>query len=269
MTRIIHLTDLHFGLERKDFISPLQQAISEASPNLIVVTGDLTHRGRKDQYSSALSFLEKLELPTLILPGNHDVPLFNLPLRLLAPFRNWRRYAQPQLSPTHSGNGVLILTANTANPLRIRRGILRNADRDRITDGLSRADRRFHTKILACHHPLREPKGFERGETKGAEDALEHFAATGLDIILSGHLHTWNIGLGITETQGQPFVMVQTGTALCAREDEVDHGFSLIELAPGRTEVTPFIIDKSSTRFEQQPSKIFIKQGQLWHLGWS
>lgn len=260
MTRLLHLTDLHFGHERAELVTPLAAAIRAADPGLIVVTGDLAHRARRGQFRRAMGFLNGLGLPFVTLPGNHDVPLINLALRFLCPFRGWRRAVSPLLTPQAQLGPVRIHSANTANPHSWRRGIFRMDDLYRILGGLT-GDA---VHVLACHHPLIEPPGFERGETRGAPAALPVLARNGVRIVLSGHLHHWSIGLGITATQPQPLLMVQTGTALCGREGEKDHGFSTLDIAGDRVAVTPWIIDEGSLTFVPRPALRFTHGRAGW-----
>src|SRR5690606_12450202 len=90
MTKLLHLTDLHFGAERQTLTEPLAEAIAQADPDLIAVSGDLTHRARPEQFAAAMAFIAALDRPALAVPGNHDIPLWNVGLRLFAPFRRWR-----------------------------------------------------------------------------------------------------------------------------------------------------------------------------------
>lgn len=260
MTRLIHLTDLHFGKERADLVAPLAEAVRGAAPDLVIITGDLTHRARPAQFRQAMGFLRGLDLPFVAVPGNHDIPLFNLPLRLVAPFRRWRRGVGATVPPVAVAGPLRILPANTADPFRWRRGLLRADDVQRATADLSAGA----LNVLACHHPLTEPPGFQRGETRGAAQALPALARQGLHVVLSGHLHHWDIGLGITPTRPQPVLMVQTGTALCARAGERHHGFALIEAQGADLSVTPWIA--SAAGFAPHPARRFRRAAGAWHM---
>lgn len=265
MTRLVHLTDLHFGHERADLVQPLMAAIRCAEPDLVVVSGDLTHRARAAQFRAARAFLHALDLPFLATPGNHDMPLINLPLRILAPFRPWRRGVAQGLTPRLRIGCAHIATANTADPWRWRRGILRRADQRQVADFM-RARPHEAIGVLACHHPLREPAGFDRGETKGARAGLPALAQAGVQVVLSGHLHHWDVGLGITADQPQPVLMVQSGTALCGRDGERHHGFAVLDLTPGQAKVTPWLVDEARRMFVPQDRRVFLRQDGLWHL---
>ena len=266
MTRIVHLTDLHFGQERVEFVAPLMRAVRLTEPDLVVVSGDLTHRGRVDQFRKAMAFLNGLGRPFTVVPGNHDVPLFNLPKRLVAPFRNWSKGTGLPTTSDNDLGPLKVVTANTADPLQWRGGILRDEDVARIRANLSTFDDRTTCAILVCHHPLKEPPGFDRGETKGAADALPGLINTGVRIVLSGHLHSWEIGLGISQRSPRPVLMVQTGTALCAREGEVDHGFSVLDIQDHNVSVTPWLVNESQAVFGPKETHRFWRRGDLWHL---
>ncbi|KKL56821.1 hypothetical protein LCGC14_2241560, partial [marine sediment metagenome] len=82
MRRILHLSDLHFGRIRTDLVDPLLSSIHQLRPDLVVLSGDLTQRARRRQFADARAFLDRIEAPTLTVPGNHDVPLDNLFVRL-------------------------------------------------------------------------------------------------------------------------------------------------------------------------------------------
>ncbi len=263
MTRLVHLTDLHFGRERPELVAPLADALRAAAPALVVVTGDLSHRARAGQFRRAMAFLTGLGLPLLLMPGNHDVPLINLPLRFLAPFHGWRRSVGPAVPPVARAGAFRVLAANTADPFRWRRGLLRRGDLRAISAALAQ-DAGGAVNVLACHHPLVEPPGFQRGETRGARVALPGLARQGLHIVLSGHLHHWSIGLGIAEGGAQPLLMVQTGTALCGRAGEADHGFSVLDLDGADLTVTPWIVEEARRTFVPRGPLRFRRAAEGW-----
>lgn len=263
MNRIVHLTDLHFGCERRDLVRPLHDALRQTQPELVVVTGDLAHRARARQFRQAMAFLHGLRLPFITLPGNHDIPLFNLFARFLLPFRGWRRHVCAELTPLAAFGRIRIFSANTADPYQWRRGILRKNDIQRLTT-LLRDGPETAINILACHHPFIEPPGFDRGETLGATAALPVLAQAGLQVILSGHLHHWAVGLGITPTTPQPVLVLQSGTALCGRPDEQHHGFSVLDLSLGYITITPWIIDEAAAVFNPSASHRFVRVDGNW-----
>lgn len=270
MSRLIHLTDLHFGAERVDLVAPLTQAVRDCDADFIVVSGDITHRARPAQFEAAMAFLARLHRKVLTVPGNHDIPLWNFPLRFIAPFRRYRR-GVPASDPLPVRVGRFqIFHANTADPYRWRAGLLRKADVVRVEGQLRQAAMSRGgedlVNLLVCHHPMEEPPGFDRGETRGALAGMSRLVEAGLEGVLSGHLHHWQIGLGITARHPRRLLQVQTGTALCGRAGERDHGFTVLDLENDTLTITPWIIDEAAGAFRPQSSLMFRRQQGLWHL---
>jgi 3',5'-cyclic AMP phosphodiesterase CpdA len=117
MRTIVHLSDLHFGRLDERIIGPLVTRIAEIGPDLIAISGDLTQRARRRQFEHARAFLNQLRFPTLVVPGNHDVPLFNVMARLLDPFGAYRRYISPNLEPAHIDAEMAVVGLNSARAI--------------------------------------------------------------------------------------------------------------------------------------------------------
>ena len=84
-TRVLHLSDLHFGRnDQPESIEALGRLVEEARPELVIASGDLTHRGLRTQHEQASAFLRGLDLPLLAIPGNHDIPC-SFPKRFTRP----------------------------------------------------------------------------------------------------------------------------------------------------------------------------------------
>jgi len=264
MTRLIHLTDLHFGLHRTELVAPLQAAILSNYPDLVVVSGDLTQRALRPQFREGMGFVRSLGVPFVMVTGNHDLPVYNPVARLLNAFGPYRAGAMRDLTPTLQVGRLRLFGANTADPFRWRGGVARRAEIDGICralkDGASDA-----TNILVCHHPLVEPTGFERGETRGAEAAMTRLAEAGLHMVLSGHLHHWTTGLGILDQTPCPIFHMQTGTALCSRLGERDHGFAVMDFDGGGLAVTQWLANDQTLQFEPRRRSAFSRRDGRWH----
>lgn len=263
MTRVVHLTDLHFGLHDPDLVGPLKEAVLSVAPDVILVSGDLTQRALRGQFAEAMAFLRGLAKPFLVVPGNHDVPVFNLFQRLFNPFGPYRDGAAADLGPVLKFGPLRIFGMNTANPYRWRGGIARIEQVDTICTAL-RDGPQGGTNIIVCHHPLEEPSGFVRGETRDAQTALARLTEAGADILLSGHLHHWSTGLGITGQARRAVFQMQTGTALCARAGESNHGFAVLDIGTNQLSAKPWIIDMPSLRFVPQTGLVVRKAGGEW-----
>ena len=224
MTRILHLSDLHFGLERKPLVEPLIDRINAARADLVVVTGDLTHRGRSAQFAQAAAFLRRIEAPLLAVPGNHDIPLYKLADRMMRPWRRWRRAIAENLEPVgHVGN-LRVQGINSVDPMSWQRGIVTPAQVARVIAGLDPAC----INIVALHHPMQQRPQVDKALMQGAAPALAGFQAEGVQLVLTGHLHLWSIGAFLGE-RGRPILQVQAGTALCDRPGDRQNEFAVLE----------------------------------------
>ena len=117
MRTIVHLSDLHFGRLDERIIPPLLDQIDRLAPDLVAISGDLTQRARRQQFEHARAFLNRIPYPRLVVPGNHDVPLFNLAARLLDPFGGYRRHIGPDLEPAHIDREMAVVGLNSARSL--------------------------------------------------------------------------------------------------------------------------------------------------------
>ena len=117
MRTIVHLSDLHFGRLDERIIGPLVERITSFQPSLIAVSGDLTQRARRRQFQQASAFLERLPFAKLVVPGNHDVPLFNVAARLVDPFGGYRRWISTDLEPAYIDGEVAVIGLNSARAL--------------------------------------------------------------------------------------------------------------------------------------------------------
>ncbi|MBV9686902.1 MAG: metallophosphoesterase, partial [Alphaproteobacteria bacterium] len=114
MRTVAHLSDLHFGRHDETVAERLMADISEVQPDLVVVTGDLTQRARHRQFAAARAFLEKFSMPIIVVPGNHDVPLYDVLERFIGRLARYRRYICTELQPFYADDEIALLGLNTA-----------------------------------------------------------------------------------------------------------------------------------------------------------
>src|SRR5919112_4091613 len=166
MRTIVHLSDLHFGRIDQSIIEPLAATVSEIKPDVVVVSGDLTQRARTEQFQEAREFLDELPHPQIIVPGNHDVPLYNVFQRFLEPLDKYRRYITDDLEPFYADEEVAILGVNTARSLTIKDGRVNEQQVARVRELLCRIDDRV-AKIVVTHHPFDLPEDYDESELVG------------------------------------------------------------------------------------------------------
>lgn len=226
MRTVAHLSDLHFGAADRVLVRALVSCLRDMSPDAVAVSGDLTQRARRGQFREARAFLDALALPLVVVPGNHDVPLYNVAARLLFPLAGYRRYISRDHHPALDDEEVLILGADTTRTLTIKNGGLRPADVDRLAARLE-ASAPGAVKIVVCHHPFDRQSG---------RAAMERLVASGADVFLTGHLHLSYAGHSAVRygTADRSAIVVEAGTATSVRARGEANAFNLLRVERDR-----------------------------------
>ena len=120
MRTIVHLSDLHFGALDEALLPPLYEALSAAEPDLVAVSGDLTQRAKRREFEAARAFLAELRCPALVVPGNHDMPLYNVAARFFNPTKRYRRYITEGLAPVFADDEVVVVGLNSARRVALQ-----------------------------------------------------------------------------------------------------------------------------------------------------
>lgn len=229
--KLVHISDLHFAPKSPDQLVALKRSIVDAAPDILVVTGDLTRNGRRAEFRMADAFLSDLPGAKLIVPGNHDIPVFDPMQRALSPFGRFSAHFGDPNFPVVETPEVLVLGMNTAYGFRIgwdwSLGRVSPRALAHVTDAL-RARKNGRLAIVACHHPLcPNPTDGQRSATSGGPAAFKALAEAGMDILLHGHLHRAVVRehAGATE--------ICANTALSDRERDGASGFNVIAIESG------------------------------------
>ncbi|QDY71614.1 metallophosphoesterase family protein [Qingshengfaniella alkalisoli] len=258
MKRIVHLSDLHFGRDRPELVTPLSQQINRLAPDLVAISGDLTQRATEKQFGAARAFIDGLTAPTLIVPGNHDVPLHNFLLRIVRPWSRYRNWISKTLEPEVSDDEMIVLGVNTVNPYSWQRGWFgRNAIR-RVRDAF--ADTHGHRiRIVVAHHPMEHLPGEEKRLMRGASRAIRQLGESKTDMLLSGHLHSWRAKPFAMQDDKGATIQVLAGTGLSTRLREEANDFNLIEVSQDTISITRYSTDENARRFENSGEKRFMR----------
>ena len=185
--RIAHISDLHCARSHRFNEEAMRSGIkriNEYGPDLVIVTGDLTFDGVKEEYELAMSYLDEIEAEKLIVPGNHDEKtdgdrLFE---RLFG-----ERYF------TREMDGILFMGLDSADPGvdtgHIGREVIQWAEKRLKTDAMK--------VVFMHHHVLPIPHtGRERNILTDAPDVLDMLTRNGVSLVMGGHKHVpwlWNL----------------------------------------------------------------------------
>src|SRR5574343_1234441 len=180
MRTIVHLSDLHFGRVDQALLAPLQRCVAALQPDVLVVSGDLTQRARTAEFQAARAFLDTLPGPQIVVPGNHDIPLYNVASRFLAPLRKYTRYVTLDLMPEYVDDEIAVLGINTARSLTIKDGRINRQQIEQIHQRMSALDPHL-TRIVVTHHPFDMPDDYDAKDlVTRAPQAMQAFANCGV-----------------------------------------------------------------------------------------
>ncbi|CAN5723112.1 metallophosphoesterase [soil metagenome] len=265
MRRIAHLSDLHFGRTRPELLEPMIAAVNGASVDLIALSGDLTQRARDHQFREARAFIDRLEAPCLVVPGNHDVPLDNPLLRFLAPWRRYRRWIGADLEPVHADEAMVVVGINTADPMAWQRGRVRSGSLRRACAEFAQADGRM--LVVVAHHPFEHLPEETKEPMPGAAEALERLAGCGAHIVLSGHLHSWRAAPFSLPRGRRGILQVQAGTGLSTRLRREENDFNLLRIESGEVVIERFVPDPATHHFTRTANLRFRRGPSGWEDG--
>lgn len=232
MTRLLHLSDLHFGRTRPELVQPLIEAAAALAPDATLVSGDLTQRAREWQFEEAAHFLDALPQPLLVVPGNHDIPLDRPFQRFLRPFANYRAAVTPDLEPMFDLPGVRVIGINTAWPFSWEHGRARRRSLALAETRLQDA-RDARLRVVVMHHPLVHPPGEDKDPMDRADEAARRLAQAGADLVLAGHLHAWGAAVEELREGRRRMLLVQAGTGISSRVRAHENDFNVIDLQDG------------------------------------
>jgi 3',5'-cyclic AMP phosphodiesterase CpdA len=255
MRTLVHLSDIHFGRIDQSILGPLIETVHEVKPDVVAVSGDLTQRARSAQFMEARAFLDQLPKPQIVVPGNHDVPLYNVFARFLTPLEKYRRHIGNDLQPFYADSEMIVLGVNTARSLTFKGGRINETQVAWLRERLCELDDRV-VKIVVSHHPFDVPEGFDSRALVGrARMAIGAIAECGADLFLAGHLHIGHTGPTAKryKISGYSALVVQAGTATSTRGRGEVNSFNVIFLDH------PKIVVK---RMEWQPEKKHFALGR-------
>ena len=218
MTCVLHISDPHFGTEQPRVVEALLDLVARIKPEAVLIGGDVTQRARNGQFRKAAAFVERLGCPVLCVPGNHDIPLYNIFARLFRPYGNYRRWFGTDLEPTYESDDFLVIGVNSTRARRHKDGEVSPRQIARVRGRLLSA-RPGQIRIVMAHHPVRAKVEADRSNLlHGREQAVPEWVDAGADFILGGHIHLpYCMPVHSLMEKGRRAWVLQAGTALSSR----------------------------------------------------
>ncbi len=187
-TRVLHVSDLHFGRNDKpESVEALGRLVEQARPELVIASGDLTHRGLREQHERAAAFLRGLELPVVTIPGNHDIP-YSFPRRFTSPWQEFERLWETT-EPVYRSDAVVVAGLNSVRPWRHQSGRLRDDQVQAAASTFSGLPPTTFRIVALHHHLLGAPWRSRKKPVARRNRVLAGLVEAGADLILAGHIH--------------------------------------------------------------------------------
>lgn len=189
MSALLHISDTHFGTERAAVVEALVRLCQRVNPALVVLSGDITQRARRRQFAAASALLDRLDRPRLVIPGNHDIALFDVWSRLRHPYAGHMRAFGTVLEPVWESAHWRVIGVNTTRWWRHKNGELSIEQIERVAQ-LLRTAAPGQRRVVVTHQPMLVISAKDRGNLlRGHELAASRWAEAGADILLGGHIH--------------------------------------------------------------------------------
>lgn len=265
MRTIVHISDLHFGRIDAGILGPLRDAIDAARPDLVALSGDFTQRARRTEFAAARAFLDTIQAPKLLVPGNHDVPLWNAFRRFGAPLTRYRTYISPDLEPEHEDEEMIVLGVNTARSWAWGGGRINAQQVDRIVERLAGVPPAL-IRVVVTHHPFDLPPGVAERRLLGrARMAMSRLLDAKADLFLSGHLHLAHASHSAERYRldGHSALIVQAGTVSTRSRGE-QPSFNLLRVQRPEIALARFVWDPATARFAETAVGRYRHTPQGW-----
>jgi 3',5'-cyclic AMP phosphodiesterase CpdA len=266
MRTLVHLSDLHFGRVDPELLAPLRELVERIAPTAVVVSGDLTQRAKSEQFEEARAWLDTLPGPQIIVPGNHDISLYNVFRRFVLPLERYKRYITEDLDPVYVDDEIAVLGVNTARSLTWKDGRVNKEQVEKIRATLAGLPPEV-VRVVVTHHPFDLPEGAKEEDlVDRAHMAMDVFAECGVDLLMAGHLHQSHAGNTQARYKISEYaaLVVQAGTATSTRGRGEVNSFNVIRTEPQKIEVDRYGWDAVHKQFQLMATEKFIRSGNIW-----
>ncbi|MBN2365940.1 MAG: metallophosphoesterase [Calditrichaeota bacterium] len=249
MKTIVHISDLHFGTEDPEIVEDLFTDIEKLNADVLLVSGDLTQRSRTRQFLAAKSFLDRFTIPKVVIPGNHDIPLYNVIKRLRKPFKRFKFFISGEDFPEYEDNKISVVGVNSVRSRRWKGGRITEKQINRLKKIFQQKDETL-IKLLAVHHNLVFSEETENKKKQVRSAAiLQELTASRIDLILMGHDHkTFITGLPDPDAEVYDSILIQAGTAVSRRTRSEKNSYNVLRIQNHQLEVESRSYENKSFR---------------------
>lgn len=268
MRTLAHISDLHFGRIDPAAAEGLLADLTVRRPDLVVISGDLVQRARTRHFLAARAFLERLPFPYLVVPGNHDIPVYNILDRFTDPFRNYKRWITHDLSPFHVDAEIAVLGLNTARSVIVdfSHGRINREQIERMRAVFGELPPHVF-KVLFTHHPFLPPPDAPRTRLVGRHRlALPVLEEAGVDLLLAGHLHRAYSGeLATFHTEvARSILVAQASTATSTRTRGEANAYNLVIIDQPRVRLE--VRAWTGAEFARAAASTYLRNPEGWTL---
>jgi len=224
MRKIAHLSDMHFGAHESLVTEDLVKSVRGEAPDLVVLSGDFTQRARTSQFRAAQDFIDSLPEPKLVIPGNHDMPLWNVAARIFWPLAAYEAHIEPLgvAGACYRDEEMAVIGLNTARRFTGKNGRVSKEQVDRV-EAFFRDLGENVTRVLVTHHPVGQIANEVFVDLAfRAELAFPRLVEAGVQVMLSGHHHRCLSGTVEETPDKEQALIVYAGTANSTRTREGD-----------------------------------------------
>jgi len=245
------------------------KAIDKIKPDLIIISGDLTQRATEKEYAEAKAFIDKLYYPVFVIPGNHDIPLYNVFRRMISPYKKYFKFISSNLSPVYTDKEIAVIGINTVRRSTISSGRISKKQIKETTKILEEIDPE-KIKIIVCHHPFDLPTRSHHAHTHKvvarAKTAMNHLSQQKVDMFLAGHLHLSHAGDTTSRYKIKDYsgLIIQAGTAISKRSRGEPVSFNVLKINKPEIVVEHYSGDPVSKKFLLSSSRIFKSNANGW-----
>jgi 3',5'-cyclic AMP phosphodiesterase CpdA len=263
---LLHVSDLHFGRVDDSLVEPLIATAHALGPDLVVISGDFTQRARRSEYRAARAFLGRMPGPQLLVPGNHDIPLWDVIRRFASPLGRYKHYISGEVMPFHRDDEMAVLGINTARSLTREYGRINQRQVEQAQEFFAGIGSEV-VKVVVTHHPFDVPAGSRSRLVGRAVMAMEGLAKAGVDLLLAGHLHLHHTGLTAQRYQikGHSALVVQAGTTISTRGRGEANSFNVVRIERPGIAIERYVWSLKQREFKLERTDRFVRGPTVWN----